>query len=58
MLKLTQGGAGGYDIIFQDAINLSQFVFTDGTVGQRTWVTLLWDGEEWCFTASAWKDAV
>lgn len=58
MLKITQGGAGGYDITFQNAINLSQFDFTEGTEGQRTWVTLLWDGEEWCFTASAWQDAI
>ena len=63
MLKITQGTGGGFNITFQDedtvaAINLSQFDFTEGTEGQRTWVTLLWDGEEWCFTASAWKDAI
>ena len=56
MLKITQGTGGGFDITFQDAVNLSQFVFTDGAEGQRTLVTLLWDGEEWCFTASAWVD--
>ena len=58
ILKITQGTGGGFDVTFADAVNLSQFVFTDGAGGQRTWVTLLWDGEEWCFTASAWKDAV
>jgi uncharacterized protein (TIGR02145 family) len=58
MLKLTQGTGGGFDVTFADAVNLSQFVFTDGAEGQRTWVTLLWDGEEWCFTASAWKNAI
>jgi uncharacterized protein (TIGR02145 family) len=63
MFKLTQGGVGGFNITFQDvnsvaAINLSQFVFTDGAAGERIWITLLWDGDEWAFTSSAWQDAV
>lgn len=63
MFKLTQGGAGGFNVTFQGAgsvaaINLSQFDFTSGATGERVWVTLLWDGSEWAFTSSAWQVAV
>ena len=63
MFKLTQSGAGGFNVTFQSAgsvaaINLSQFDFTSGATGERVWVTLLWDGEEWVFTSSAWQVAV
>ena len=55
-LKVIQDGTGGRNLIIPNAYNLSEFDFTSGTANQRCWVTLLWDGSEWCYTVSEYFD--
>ena len=57
-LKVIQDATGGRNLIIAGAYNLSEFNFTSGTANQRCWVTLLWDGSEWCYTVSEYFDVL
>lgn len=57
MIRVAQDSVGGRSLTINKstgtaAINLSEFDFSTGTIGQYCWVTVLWDTEVLVFTSS------